>query len=91
MFPVRRLSIPRWILVAMAVLLALAIFSVAVHPDYDVSQATLGDRLVALMLAIVQVLGTGAVCIFIVFHLLPAAVSTPRPIPVMERNRVRRI
>lgn len=91
MFSLRRLFIPRWLLIAMAVLLALAIFAVAVHPDYDVSMATAADRLVALLLSIVPVFGTAMACVLVVLYAVSAVISQPQPLPIRERSRVRRV
>ena len=91
MFPVPRLSIPRWLLIAMAALLAVAILVIVVHPYYDVDRATLGEGLMTLLLAIVQVLVAGVVCLLVVLQ--PVTVKTWRrqPLPVVERNCIRRI
>jgi hypothetical protein len=91
MFSERRFSIPRWLLIAMAALLAVAIFVIVVHPYYDVSNATVADRLAALLLAIVQVLGTAMACVLVMLHVLPAVIAQPQPLRIMERRRVRRI
>ena len=91
MFPLRRLSISRALLVAMAVLLAFAILAVTVHPDYDVSKATVADQLTALLLAVVQVLGSVMACVLVVLYPLTAVVSQPQALLISVRSRVRRI
>jgi hypothetical protein len=91
MFPLRRLSIPRALLVAMAILLALAIFILVVHPSFDVSSAMAADGISTLLLVIVLVLGSSPVCARIAFRSFPVALSQPQPLPIMARNCIRRI
>lgn len=91
MFLMRRLAIPRWLLIAIAALLAVAIFVIVVHPYYNVDRATLGDGLMALLLAIVKVLVVGGACVLIALRSVAAKTWRPQPIPVVERSCVRRI
>lgn len=91
MFPLRRLPIPRWLLIAMAALLAVAILVIVVHPYYDVDRATLGEALMTLLLAIVKVLLAGAACVLIALRSATANTWRPQPLPVVERNCIRRI
>jgi hypothetical protein len=91
MFLLRRLSIPRALLVAIAVLMAIAIVIIVVHPSFDVSNATAADRMATLLLAIVLVLGTSSACARMAFRSFPAAFSQPQPLPIVARNRIRRI
>jgi hypothetical protein len=93
MFPLRRLSIPRALLVAMAILLALAIFILVVHPSFNVSKATAADQMATLLLAIVLSFGTSLVCARVAFQSFRAAFSQPQPqpLPIVARNCVRRI
>lgn len=88
-FDVASNSIPRWLLIATAALLAFAIFVIVVHPYYDVSNATAVERV---LLAFVVTAVAGA---FIGLRLAPtialASLPKPVPLPIAERNCIRRI
>ena len=83
-------SIPRWVLIAVAALLAVAIFVIVVHPYLDVSNATVGEKimtrvlgLLATALAAAMLLPTGAAFL----------TSLPRPqlVKVAKPDCTRRI
>ena len=87
----RRISIPRWLLIAMAALLAFAIFAVLVHPDYDVTKATVGDALTALVLALSVTCAARAVTFALRWSKTSVPVPQPQPLPVVERTCIRRV
>jgi flagellar biosynthesis protein FliR len=85
---VRNFSIPRWLRIAAAALLVTVIVVVLVHPYYDVSNATVGERmLVALVVAALS----GAAVGFILMQAGPLFLPQPKPLPIVERNCIRRI
>jgi hypothetical protein len=87
----RRISIPRWLLIAMAALLAFALFAVLVHPDYDVTKATIGDALTALVLALSMIGAARAASFALRWSKTTVPVAQPQPLPIMERTCIRRI
>lgn len=91
----RRLSIPRWLLIAMAALLVIAIFVIVVHPGYNVSKATIGDSLTTLMLALtlalLQTIVGGAARSLVGQPAFLATRPQLQPFPSVERNCIRRI
>ena len=83
------ISIPRWLLIATAALLAFAIFVIVVHPYYDVSNATAVEKV--LLAAVI----TAIACTVVGAALMQAAVFARRdelrPLPIVERSCSRRI
>ncbi len=89
-YPMRRFSIPRWLMIAMAALLAMAIFVIVVHPYYDVASATLGTKMAQTAVLLTMLLAlTAAVLVNLALFL--ASAPRPQPLPIVERNCSRRI
>jgi len=87
---VKSSSIPRWIVIAFAALLAVAIFAIVVHPDYDVSSATAGEKLLVLVFTFLVAMLEGTALLIACAALLANA-THPQPLVVAKPNTSRRI
>jgi hypothetical protein len=86
---VHRISIPRWLLIATAALLAFAIFVIVVHPYYNVTSATVGERI--LLAFVVTTAVNAAVGMVFAPRVFLSCLPEPKPVPIIERNCTRRV
>ena len=82
-------SIPRWLLIATAALLAFAIFVIVVHPYYDVSNATPVERV--LLAFVVTAIATAIAGLVFTPAIVLMRFREPQPLPIVNRNCIRRI
>jgi hypothetical protein len=81
---------PRWIVIALAAFLAVAIFVIVVHPYYDVSSATVGEKMLHRVFSILVTLMEGTV-LFLAGAAFLASLPRPQPIVSVKPACTRRI